>query len=295
MNELLKNSARKILYAIFSTTRSMGFKAPEFVARHVHYRGVVDVSTGDGDCFKMRSYGHQIENRLYWYGQRGHEPETFLPWLKVAKTSEVVLDIGANTALFSLGAASKNENAQVHAFEPLPRVASLARNNAQLNPDFNIQVHQNAVCDESGIVTLHDPGGDQPASASLKSDFLSCKQDQIEVEAIRIDDFVSQQKFDRVDLIKLDVEGIEEIALARMQETIQKFKPTLFIEVLDNREELMFELQKLMDWGYQVGDLTKAGVVPFEINKNKGKDRNLVFATNLSATHEHLVRFRFNY
>ncbi len=275
--------ARRAAYYLFSVGKNLGIPTPQIVAKHVHHKGVVKVLVGQGQNFRMQSYGHAIENRLYWYGKFGHEPESFLPWLKAASQAQVVLDIGANTGLYSLGAGAKNSAAQIFAFEPMPRVASLTRKNAQLNPSFNIQVQQNAVCDQGGMVTLHDPGGDQPASASLKSDFLDCDQETIEVEAIRIDDFVVAQKLERVDLIKLDVEGVEEIALRGMQQTIQKFKPTLFIEVLDSRPELMAELKKLVELGYHVGDLCKDGVIKYDLDTTKGEDRNLLFTVDLDT------------
>ena len=275
--------ARRTAYYLFSAGKKLGIPTPQIVAKHVHHKGVVKVPVGEGQNFYMQSYGHAIENRLYWYGKFGHEPESFLPWLKAASHAQVVLDIGANTGLYSLGAGAKNPAAQIFAFEPMPRVANLTRKNAQLNPSFNIQVKQNAVCDQGGAVTLHDPGGDQPASASLKSDFLDCDQETIEVEAVRIDNFVVAQKLERVDLIKLDVEGVEEIALRGMQQTIEKFKPTLFIEVLDNRPDLVAELNKLVELGYRIGDLCKDGIKKYDLDTTKGDDRNLLFTVDFET------------
>jgi len=283
MKKLLDQIARRAALHLFSVTKSLGIPTPAVVAKHVHYKGVVNVTVGQGQKFRIQSYGHAIENRLYWYGKFGHEPESFLPWLKAASKAQVVLDIGSNTGLYSLGAGAKNPAAKIFAFEPLPRVANLTRKNAQLNPNFNIQVQQNAVCDQGGVVTLHDPGGDQPASASLKSDFLDCDQETIKVDGIRIDDFVSNQQLERVDLIKLDVEGVEEIALSGMQQTIQKFKPTLFIEVLDSRPELIAELKKLVDWGYRVGDLHKDQIKKHDLDTAKSEDRNLLFTMDLET------------
>lgn len=283
MKKLLDQIARLAAFHLFSVTKSLGIPTPAVVAKHVHYKGIVNVTVGQGQNFRIQSYGHAIENRLYWYGKFGHEPESFLPWLKAASKAQVVLDIGSNTGLYSLGAGAKNPAAKIFAFEPLPRVANLTRKNAQLNPKFNIQVQQNAVCDQGGVVTLHDPGGDQPASASLKSDFLDCDQETIKVDGIRIDDFVSNQQLERVDLIKLDVEGVEEIALSGMQQTIQKFKPTLFIEVLDSRPELIAELKKLVDWGYRVGDLHKDQIKKHDLDRAKSEDRNLLFTMDLET------------
>ena len=83
-----------------------------------------------GKTFACNRYGHAIENRLYWYGKFGHEPESFLPWLKAASKAQVVLDIGSNTGLYSLGAGAKHPTARIFAFEPIPRVARLTQKNA---------------------------------------------------------------------------------------------------------------------------------------------------------------------
>ena len=78
-----------------------------------------------------------------------------------------------------------------------------------------------------------------------------------------------------MDLVKLDVEGVEEIALRGMQQTIQKFKPTLFIEVLDSRPDLIAELKKLVDLGYRVGDLCKDGIKKHNLDAVKGGETKL--------------------
>jgi len=283
---MARNSAdrllRQFLLKAIGPIRRLGIPIPAKISKHLQFRGVVDVSVGSGASFKMQSHGHAIENRMYWYGKRGHEPETFLPWLEASKTAEVVLDIGANTGLYSLGAAATNRTSRVLAFEPVPRVAELTRHNARLNPSSNIEVFELAVSDENGTAILHDPGGDQPASASLRGDFLDCKQTEIKVRCVRIDDFLSEVNLSRVDLIKLDVEGIEELALRGMRTTLQTHMPTLFIEVLDARPELMAELNGLLNMGYQVGDLCSDGVVPYDLSDKKGVERNLLFAKDLS-------------
>ena len=192
---------RPVVLNCLSPARAMGLPIPMFFAKHLHFKGVVKVPLGNGKSFKMQSHGHTIENKLYWYGKHGHEPESFIPWLAAATQANVVLDIGANTAMYSLGAAAQNPGAQVFAFEPLPRVASLARHNVSLNQGFDIKICEMAVSDVSQQVTLHDPGGDQPSSASLKSDFLDCEQSPITVEAVRIDDFVASNNLPSVDNI----------------------------------------------------------------------------------------------
>jgi hypothetical protein len=55
----------------------------------------------------------------------------------------------------------------------------------------------------------------------------------------RIDDFVKNQKMDRVDLIKMDIEGSEPEALIGATETIKTHRPVLAISAYRKREHLI--------------------------------------------------------
>ena len=68
-----------------------------------------------------------------------------------------------------------------------------------------------------------------------------------------------------------------------MQQTIEKFKPTLFIEVLDNRPDLVDELNKLVEVGYRIGDLCKDGIKKYDLDTAKGEDRNLLFTVDFET------------
>jgi len=225
----------------------------------------------------MKSYGHAIENNLYWYGLSGHEPETLIPWLRAVAQANVVLDIGANTGLFSFAAAAQNKNVKIYAFEPLPRVAEILRENAELNPQSRVTVVERAVSDEPGVARIFDPGGDQPASASLRSDFLSTDTEPVDVATVSIDSFLADDGVEQVDLIKLDVEGVEELALHGMRKTLQKYKPAIFMEMVDERPALVDAIRELTEMGYQIVSLTND---PQKSRTSLGHERNVLLATD---------------
>lgn len=275
----LGKAIRDVLLRVLSPLRGFPIPLPRTIVKHLQYVGVVTVEVAQDRKFLIESYGANIENHLYWYGKKGHEPETFLPWLRSAKSARVVLDIGANTGLFSLGAGAASPTAKIFTFEPLPRIAQLAQHNASLNPDFDITVVQKAVGESSATATLHDPGGFQPTSASLLADFIDGQKEGINVDVIRIDDFVTEMDVTSVDLIKLDVEGVEEFALRGMQDTIAKYLPDLFVEVLDERPALVEELRRLVTLGYTAYDLRPNSLVPIDIDQLSVDARNLLMST----------------
>ena len=278
--------ARTLLLGVLSPLKSLGLKFPKQLTRHLHYRGTVSVRVDSGKQFKMKSYGHAIENNLYWYGLNGHEPETLIPWLRAASQANVILDIGSNTGLFSFAAAAQNKNVKIYAFEPLPRVAGILRENADLNPRSRVTVVERAVSDEPGVARIFDPGGDQPASASLRSDFLSIDTEPVDVTTVSIDSFLAEERIEQepVDLIKLDVEGVEEFALRGMRSTIKKYKPAIFMEMVDERRALVEAICELTEMGYQIVSLTSDSK---KSGPSHGNERNVLLATDPSQFVSH--------
>ena len=75
----------------------------ENVYKHLHFKGIIPVKLIQNKSFKIQHYGYQIENELYWAGiDGGWEKISLNLWQNLSLKSAVVLDIGANTGLFSL-------------------------------------------------------------------------------------------------------------------------------------------------------------------------------------------------
>lgn len=207
--------------------------------RHVPYRGMVEVAVVPGHSFRIVARGGHIENSLYWEGTYGHEAVSMRTWVEMARRSKVVLDIGANSGVFALVAASMGAT-QVHAFEPLPRIYEILRENIAANSFTSIKAWQCAVSDKPGEAELFDPGGDAPTSASLSCQFShSHLGEAIPTERVRVtsvDVFCTERGIGHVDLIKIDVEGHEELALRGMVLTVLRCRPVIIIEVLDEYE-----------------------------------------------------------
>jgi len=269
-NELLprlKSAARaardvplvnRLLLAPFKMAKSAGIQLPHGVYQHLPYRGLVSVDCGAGRRFSMRSYGHQLENGLFWRGLAGHEPETLPVWIRLAERSKIVLDIGANTGLFSLAAAAASPRAEVHAFEPVARIHALLVRNVALNPGFNITPHECAIGAEEGTLDLHDPGGDICYSASLDGGFLkgATTMERYPVRVRSVDAIVRERGWSSVDLVKLDIEGYEDQALAGMATTLEKLRPIILIELLEHTKT-----------GAAVARLTQSGYVLYSLSE----------------------------
>ncbi len=116
------------------------------------------------------------------------------------------LDVGANIGYYSIIAAARG--ARVYAFEPVPKLFEALQENVALNPDLNISPQRVALARDTGPTTFFVV--DDPENQGLSSLNESPKAVAITIQAQTLDDFVREQKFRRVDLMKVDVEGAEE-------------------------------------------------------------------------------------
>lgn len=86
-----------------------------------------------------------------------------------------------------------------------------------------------AACDKEAELCLPLDGANQACSYNMyeKSTSVNC----IQTRGLRIDDIVDSLAVNRVDLIKMDIEGADELALLGSLKTINKFRPQLAISI----------------------------------------------------------------
>lgn len=79
------------------------WKPKASIYQHLHFKGIINVHVDAYKSFKMKHYGYQVENDIFWTGLTGEwEKHSIITWIKLAAHSEVILDIGANTGVYSL-------------------------------------------------------------------------------------------------------------------------------------------------------------------------------------------------
>lgn len=240
------------------------------VYQHFPYIGLVTIDVPGGKPFKTISRGTHIENGLYWEGIGSYEKGSMGVWMHLAKQSSTVLDIGANSGIFSLSAWALGSSS-VHAFEPIKRIYDQLKCNLELNGNGAPKAWNMAVSDQKGVLEILDPGGDFPVAASLSKEFYKNHVGEYtatKVNVIDIDRFCNESGIDSVDLVKLDVEGHELHALLGMIETISSSYPWILMEVYDQYET---ELRNFFDTNFN----GKYGW--YRINENDGGvNRNVI-------------------
>lgn len=212
------------------------FHPGERIYRHLYFQGDITVSIDTSHSFRIRHYGYQVENDIFWDGlENGWERVSISLWIKLVKDSDVIIDVGANTGIYSLIAKTLNPAAHVYAFEPIPRVYEKLVSNSRLN-NFEIACFDSALSNTDGEAIVYDTPAEHVYSVTVNKNLNA---DDVEVvpttiKVTRLDTFIGQNNIEKIDLIKLDVETHEAEVLEGMSEFLKKFKPTLLIEILND-------------------------------------------------------------
>lgn len=189
---------------------------------------------------------------------------------KYINDEDVFFDIGANIGHFSFYFKRKFKNLKCFLFEPHPLLSSCVRKTIQTSKLENIDVHEVALSDKDATLeffedTFNDGGH------SLISDKISKrskKGNSFKVVAVTMDEYVKDLGIKRIDFMKVDVQGAEFMLLDGAKNTIQKFKPKVFVE-LENKRVLEFwnKLEELTSLSFKVvsphinNEITKENIV----------------------------------
>lgn len=171
------------------------------------------------------------------------------------ESGDYVIDGGAcfgDTALYF--ANEVGDEGKVFSFEFVPDNLNIFNQNIDLNPVLkkNINVIERPLWSDSTSNLFVAENG--PASQVFMEE---PSQYDFKVMTISIDDFVNKNKIEKIDFIKLDIEGAELECLKGAKETIKKFKPKLaiclyhdidhFVSIPKYLKELMPEYDLFID------------------------------------------------
>jgi len=186
-----------------------------------------------------------------------HEPFFTYEFFRRISKGMVVLDIGSNIGYYAVHEAKLvGSKGLVVAVEPQPHVYKALLESFRANRLENYVAIRRALTKTKGFIEfiispvsnrsrVHWSGG-PPSDAHEKI---------IVVEASSVDELVRELKLKRLDLVRMDVEGYEEALLEGMQSTIEKFRPTIFMElhisILGPKKSITL-LTNLMSRGYRI-------------------------------------------
>jgi FkbM family methyltransferase len=206
--------------------------------------------------FKLSDSAHldYIAGLVRQHGLSSYEAPMpdLVAWL-VRMLGGYMLDVGANTGLFTLLAAAANPTIKVCAFEPLGSVCELLRANLALNQRLasRINVYQIGLSNVAGTFDFYETINDiglVTTSSSLEiehAQHVGTYRKQV-ITTETMDGWAARLDGGRISIVKIDVEGHEYAVIEGAKETIARNRPFITIEVLgesrvDRINELLFE------------------------------------------------------
>ncbi len=141
----------------------------------------------------------------------------------------VLVDVGASTGVYTLKAAQLVGAAGVVlALEPFLEIAAMLRRSIQANGFANVRLHECAAGDRAGTGLLWTNLG-RPNSYSLVR--RDPNASSLPVPTVTLDDLCRAEGLDRLDYLKIDVEGAEDRVLAGARELVARYRPVIQVEV----------------------------------------------------------------
>ncbi|SIQ79365.1 MULTISPECIES: FkbM family methyltransferase [unclassified Bosea (in: a-proteobacteria)] len=242
---------RKVAYAL----RRIGLRALQGTPVDIESLGA-----------RMRLYpdGNVCEKRVLFTPQY-FDPVEREMLLKRLRDGFTFIDIGANIGAYSLFvAAHAGRSARILAVEPQPDVfARLAFNIAQ-NPFGTVKAVACALADKPGELTLFiDPANRGESSVRILN---SSAGRSVQVPATTLLALVEGEGYERIDAVKLDVEGAEDLILEPFLRDAPASLWPGFIVIEDSRQRWQSDLVGLLERsGYRLVLQTRLNLL-FERN-----------------------------
>lgn len=189
-----------------------------------------------GECVVRTRYGFKYKADMGdWLGQYVYltgiyEPPTARVIADLLAPGNTFIDIGANSGFFTLLASRRvGPDGCVISFEPVPSMRKRLLENIALNDMRNVQVHDAAISNLEGVLPLFEGPEGHKGISSLRH--IDDSTATIEVKTLPLDTFESALA--SVNLVKIDVEGAEQLVLEGMTAILNKHHPYIVIEITD--------------------------------------------------------------
>lgn len=219
--------------------------------------GILKIKTKENNVLRIKTnQTNYITHLIFWNGYLNFEYSKI--FVKLIKKLNSFFDVGANIGYYSLLAALENKKINIVSFEPASGPLFYLKENVRINNFENIKVESLALSDSNDEITFyesknikykyikHSLGG----TSSIRKNEKLLNFVVNKVQTMTLDNYVKKNYVKKIDLIKLDTEGTENIILSKSANILKEMKPIIICETLFNKIELELELI-MRSYGYQ--------------------------------------------
>jgi len=211
--------------------------------------GLTRMRVAGGDLQEIKLYLNLQTEKDYWLGT--YEPELQKAIRHWVQPGMVVYDVGANIGYISLlMAKAVGSQGKVYSFEALPiNIERLKQNILSSNTEVPITVVHAAVTNKDQPVEFLVHESTSMGKVAGAAGREVAYETRITVDGITLDTYQSKNNIPAPDIIKMDIEGGEVLAVDGMHRLLHEHHPILFIE-LHGPESARAVAKVLDDYGY---------------------------------------------
>ncbi|MGY5142912.1 MAG: FkbM family methyltransferase [Candidatus Nitrosopumilus sp. bin_32a] len=164
-----------------------------------------------------------------------HEPLSTKLFEEFLKPGMVCMDVGSNIGYYvCLESKIIGKEGKIIAIEPSPLNFKYLQKNVELQEKSNIELYNFACGDKDGEINF-SVSNRSNWSRVVSDDLVDAPPDAI-IETVtipikKIDSFIDEKLIDKLDFVRMDVEGYEKNILQGMKQSLQKFKPLIQLEM----------------------------------------------------------------
>lgn len=167
---------------------------------------------------------------LYLFNTMEYETDEMNTIVSSINDNDVILDIGTNIGLYTI-LLNKLKKIKTYSFEPIPFTFNILKENIRLN-GLDVEIFNIGISNKNETVDFYF-NTSEIASSSMK-DLRENKENTeiVKCQIRKLDDFIKENNINKIDFMKIDIEGSELFAIQGGLESIKKFKPIIFCEML---------------------------------------------------------------
>jgi FkbM family methyltransferase len=149
--------------------------------------------------------------------------------LSYLPTNPIILDAGAHIGIDSEYFAKRFKKSQIFALEPVPEI--FQKLGIRMSGYSNCKLFQIGLADFSGLARIHLSSGESDASSSIliPKEHLMIHPEvkfeaAVDIQVQTLDDFILSHNIEAIDLLWLDLQGLEPSVLRKSYKALSKIK-----------------------------------------------------------------------
>lgn len=162
----------------------------------------------------------------------------------------VIFDVGANIGTFTTWLSKAFPLGKIYSFEPQRSVFQMLCGNVSINNLYNVYTHNLALGKENTYIEFEEPNyfskNDFGRFSLVDTVINDVTDNKITIQVQTLDFFMKLHKIQNVDLLKIDVEGMDMDVLMGAKETLFNHHPVIFIEHNDTRKSILKEIEEFL-------------------------------------------------